>query len=213
MDRMKITLPTFTKTRWFLFSAGLALGVLALLIIRLFTYSPEATHYHANFAVYLNGQRFTFNGAQYYQEVSICTAAHGISIPQQRAHMHDNINSVIHVHDHAVTWGQFFDNIGWTLGPDLIETDDGTLYRTNGNDKLHIILNGNDYTGLNSIQNMIIKDEDRLLVSFGDINQSTLKSEYATVPSTAHHYDVTADPSSCSGAETLSFKDRLHHLF
>lgn len=210
---MKITLPSFVKTRWFLFTAGIVLGILALLVIRLFTYSPPSTHYHANLAVYLNGQRFEFKGAQYYQEVSICTAAHGITIPQQRAHMHDNINSVIHVHDRATTWGQFFDNIGWTLGPDLIETDDGTLYKADDTNKLNIVLNGQNYTGLGSIQNRIIGDRDRLLISYGDIDSATLQKEYATVPSTAKHYDETADPASCSGAENLSFKDRLHHLF
>src|SRR5438309_6592742 len=99
----------FLKNKWFLFGAGFVLGVLALLVVRFATYNPPQVHYHANFALYINGQREEFKGAQYYQEVAICTT-NGITIPQQRAHMHDGINSVLHVHDHAVTWGQFFEN-------------------------------------------------------------------------------------------------------
>src|SRR6185437_6056638 len=133
------------KNGWLLFACGLALGVLVILAIRFFTYKPVQVHYHANFAVYLNGQRQEFKGPQYYQEVAICSSTNDITIPQQRAHMHDNINSVVHVHDHAVTWGQFFENLGWYVGPNFIETDSGTLYTENDQDKLHILINGQDY--------------------------------------------------------------------
>src|SRR4051794_34250581 len=99
----------------FLLVTGAILGALVLLGIRFFSYSPEHVHYHANFAVYLNGAREEFKGSQYYQEVNVCSADGNISLPQQRTHMHENINSVIHVHDHAVTWGQFFNNLGWSV--------------------------------------------------------------------------------------------------
>jgi hypothetical protein len=201
------------KSRLLMLVIGLILGVAAMLAIRFVTYSPEHVHYHANFAVYLNGQRDEFKGAQYYESVSICSASNGISIPQQRAHMHDNINSVVHVHDHATTWGQFFNNLGWYIGPDFIETDDGTMYRESGDTKLHIVINGQDYTDLSPITNMVIQDKSRLLVSFGDISDATLQQEYKTVPSTAAHYDASIDPASCSGADVITTSERLHHLF
>ncbi len=201
------------KKPWLVFVCGLLLGAVILLAIRFFTYKPVQVHYHANFAVYLNGQREEFKGPQFYQEVAICSTTNAITIPQQRAHMHDNINSVVHVHDHAVTWGQFFENLGWYVGPNFIETDSGTMYVENGNDKLHVLINGQDYTDLSPITNMVIKDKSRLLVSFGDIDDATLQKEYATVPSTAARYDSTKDPASCSGSETVTTKDRLHHLF
>jgi hypothetical protein len=209
---MKQLLPIL-KHRATLFVSGLLLGALVLLGVRFFTYSPEHTHYHANFAVYVNGQREEFKADRYYQEVNICTADSGITMPQQRTHMHENINSVIHVHDHAVTWGDFFANIGWTISDDLLETDTGTLYRTDEINKLNIMLNGQDYTGLGSIADRVIKDEDRLLISFGNIDQPTLKQEFASVPKTAHHYDISKDPSSCSAGEAVTMHDRMKHLF
>ncbi len=194
-------------------SIGVAFGALALLAVRLATYAPEHVHYHANFAVYLNAQRQEFKGPQYYQSVNICSASNGITIPQQRAHMHDHKNSVVHVHDHASTWGQFFENIGWVIGPDFVETDDGSLYHADGSAKLHVIINGQDYTDLTSIANTIIKDKDRLLVSFGVIDNATLQQEFKSVPNTAAHYDTSKDPSSCSSTEDIPISERFKHLF
>jgi len=211
MDVMRLNLG-FVRNKWFLFGAGIVLGVLALLVIRFATYSPPRVHYHANFAVYINGEREEFKGTQYYQEVAVCTTS-GITLPQQRAHMHDNINGVIHVHDHAVTWGQFFENLGWYVGPDFIETADGTMYKNTGGSVLHVMINGQDYTGLTPLTNMVIKDQSRVLVSYGDVNDSQLQQEYGSVPSTAKHYDEANDPASCAGSEKVTISDRLHHLF
>lgn len=209
-----MTLPQFTKTRTFAVMAGLLIGALVILGIRFFTYKlPDQVHYHANFALFVNGQREEFKGPQYYQEVAVCSSTNDITLPQQRAHMHDNVNTVIHVHDHAVTWGQFFANLGWTLGPTSVAAPDGTVYSENGSGKLHLMLNGQDYTDLGGLSNAVIKDQDKLLVSFGDLSQSQLKQEYAVIPGTAHKYDITKDPASCSGSEKVTLHDRLTHLF
>ena len=204
--------PGFVRNKWFLFGAGIVLGVLALLAIRFFTYHPPQVHYHANFAVYINGQREEFKGAQYYQEVAVC-AVDNLTLPQERTHMHDNVNNVVHVHDHVVTWGQFFENLGWYVGPDFIETADGTMYKNDGDSELHVLINGQDYTGLTPITNMVIKDQSRVLVSYGDIDDATLQQEYKGIPSTAKHYDEAQDPASCAGSEKVTTSDRLHHLF
>lgn len=209
---MKLNLPfRLRPAEWF--TVGLLVGVLIILVIRFFTYSPVQVHYHANFAVYLNGQREEFKGPQYYQEVAICSTVNGISSPLQRAHMHDNVNSVIHVHDHAVTWGQFFENLGWFVGPNFIQTDNGTMYLANDTSKLHVILNDQDYTGATPITDVVIGDKDRLLISFGDVSGQQIQQEYRSVPSTAAKYDADKDPASCAGSEDVTIKDRLHHLF
>jgi hypothetical protein len=203
----------FVKTRWFIFVAGLLLASLVILGIRFTTYEIPHTHYHANFALYMNGKREEFKAAHYYEEIAACSV-HGTIQPAQRAHMHDEINDVIHVHDDGVTWEQFFNNIGWSLGPNFIQTDTKTLYVEDDTNKLNIMLNGQNLTDLTTINNQVIKDEDRLLVSFGNIDNSTLAKEYKTVPATAHHYDITPDPASCAGqAENPSFSERLKHLF
>lgn len=203
----------FFKTKWFVAAVCLIIGAAVILGIRFLTYKPETVHYHANFAVYINGQQEQFKGQQYYEEVEMCNEDAAIT-PAGRAHMHDNVNNVVHVEDHAVTWGQFFTNLGWYIGPDFIEKPDGTMYKKDGNSMLHLLLNGQDYTGLGGLANTVIKDQDKLLVSFGDINTTTLQQEYKAIPSTAHHYDATQDPASCSGGHgSMTVHDRLAHLF
>lgn len=203
----------FFKNTWPLLATGIVLGALIVLGTRFFTYKPVQVHYHANFAVFINGHREEFTGSQYYQEIAVCSTTNGITTPLERAHMHDNVNSVIHVHDHAVTWGQFFENLGWYIGPDFIETADGHLYQASASDQLHILLDGQDYTGLTPITNTVIKDQSRLLVSFGNVDNGALQQEYKSVPATAKHYDETKDPASCAGSEKITVSERLHHLF
>lgn len=203
----------FVKTKWFIAASCLVIGAAIILGIRFVTYKPDDVHYHANFALYINGQHEMFQGAQYYTEVAMCTESTAMT-PVGRAHMHNNVNNVVHVEDHAVTWGQFFTNIGWTLGPNFIQTPDNTMYVENGNQKLNIILNGQDYTDLGSMANNVIKDQDKLLISYGDESEAVLMQQYKAIPSTAHHYDVTKDPASCSGGHsTVTVHDRLTHLF
>jgi len=202
----------FLKTKWSIALACFILGAFVILGIRFCTYKPDSTHYHANFALYINGKQETFQGAQFYTDTEMCTASTAMT-PLGRAHMHDNVNNVVHVEDHAVTWGQFFTNLGWYMGPNFVESPDGTMYVENGDAKLHILVNNQDYTDLGGVANTIIKDQDKLLVSFGDVSSQTLQQEYKAIPSTAHHYDTTNDPETCSGGhDGTTMHDRLTHL-
>jgi hypothetical protein len=202
------------SNKWVMLATGLLLGAICVAAIRFTTYKgPAHAHYHANFAVYINGVREKFADSTYYQEVSACSVGGPIQ-PEQRAHMHDDVNSIVHVHDEGVTWGQFFENLNWYVGPNFIQARGGKLYTPEGDAKLHIMLNGDDYTGLGAITNRVIGSEDRLLVSYGDINGDELQKEYKTVASTAHRYNTTKDPASCAGMmEKVTTADRLHHLF
>lgn len=196
-------------SKWVFLVYGLLLGAFIVLAVRFITYAPTETHYHANFAVYINGQQEPFKDPKYYQEVTLCSL-HG-STPLSRAHMHDEVPGVIHVHDQAVTWGQFFENLGWGIGPNYLY-DGSTLHVGDGSAQLNIELNGQNLTGLTDISDQVIQDKDRLLVSFGNIDPQTLSSEYKTVPTSAAQYDKQKDPSSCKGPEDVTLADRFKHL-
>ena len=204
----------FVTTKGFLFMLGLVAGAVVILALRFALYQPGTVHYHANFALYINGQQEQFKGPQYYEEdETMCSTAADQKTPMGRAHMHDNVNNVVHVEDQAVTWGNFFANLGWMIGPTVLASPDGTVYAETSAAKLHIILNDQDYTDLGGINNRVIKDQDKLLLSFGDLPQTTLQQEYNAIPSTAKHYDTTPDPKTCSGHTQATMQDRLTHLF
>jgi hypothetical protein len=192
---------------------GLLVGALIILAIRFISYNPHHTHYHANFAVYINGTQEQFKSPTYYQEITACQTGDAPILPEQRAHMHDNINSVVHVHDDGVTWGDFFTNLGWYIGPDFIRSLDGNLYKNNDASVVHFILNGDDYTGLKPIAGQVIGDKDRLLVSYGNDDAATLQKQYNSVARTAAKYDANKDPASCGGSEGITVQDRLDNLF
>ena len=202
----------FVKTSWFIAISCLIIGAAIVLGIRFFTYKPDDVHYHANFALYINGQHELFRGTQYYAETEMCTAGTAMT-PMGRAHMHDNVNNVVHVEDHAVTWGQFFTNLGWYMGPNFIQSPDGTMYLENGNSRLHLLFNNQDYTDLGGVANTVIKDQDKLLVSFGDESSSTLQQQYNAIPSTAHKYDMSKDIGSCGSHSSTTMHDRLKYMF
>jgi len=202
----------FVSNKWFIAVACLILGAGVILGIRFFTYKTNIIHYHANFALYINGQREEFKSPQYYTETEMC-ALNSTITPAERAHMHDNVNDVVHVEDDAVTWGQFFSNLGWPIGPTFIVSQEGTVYSENGANKLNLLINGQNYTDLGGVANTVIKDQDKLLVSFGDVSASVLKQQYAAIPNTAAGYDVTNDPKSCSGHDGSTMRERLVNMF
>jgi hypothetical protein len=191
---------------------GMLLGALIVLGIRFANYSPVAlVHYHANFAVYINGERQQFIGLRYYEETAaeMCSLK-PVASPKERAHMHDNVNSVVHVEDHLVTWGNFMQNLGWGLGTDYLKTVD-SIYTTGSQGSLSFVLNGKPVT---SIADKIIQDKDRLLISYGTATAAQLSQQYTSVPRTAAAYDTTKDPASCGvGHAKVTTADRFHHLF
>lgn len=201
----------FITNKWFLLGVGLLLGAAIVLGIRFFTYQPKTVHYHANFAVYVNGQQEQFKGTNYYEETAAqkCTLEK-VDDPVERAHMHDNVNNVVHVEDHLVTWGSFFQNLGWGLGDDYLKTADN-IYTPNDQNHLTFILNGKK---VDTIANVIIGDQDKLLVSYGADSSDQIQKQYGTIQNNAKKYDTVQDPASCSGSHiNVDTSERLKHLF
>ena len=107
-----------------------AFGVAAFLLGSVFAFSlrfilveKQSVHYHANFALYVNGQRELFDDASFYEEVASCSIT--VANPKSLVHMHDNVSHVVHAHNDAATWGLFFQNISYSVSRTTLITDDG----------------------------------------------------------------------------------------
>lgn len=207
---MKAKLIKVIKSGWFMAGSGVILGALIILGIRFATYQPEEeVHYHANFAMYLNGQREEFKNPVYYVDIEeACTVKRQMT-PHERAHLHDNVNDVVHVEDQAVTWGQFFQNLGWVVDLKVIRTPDKVLL-TDSQNKVTFMLNGKQ---TDNVLGQVIKDQDRLVVDYGNTSPQDLLREYDTVPATAHKYNISPDPASCGGHQETTMRDRFMHMF
>lgn len=187
---------------------GFMIATVLILGVRFFTYHPEHIHYHANFAVYINGQREQFSDPALYEESGASCSEEKEMVPMERAHMHDNVNDVVHVEDHAVTWGQFFTNVGWLVDAKVIETPSQTLL-ADPSHKISFMLNGQT---MDNISNRVIGDQDKLLVDYGSSDQA-LKEQYAGISNKALKYNTSADPKSCGSNTAPTVRDRLKHLF
>lgn len=189
---------------------GVIFGALTVLGIRFVTYAaPAETHYHANFAVYVDGKQEQFSNPLLYEEISECSISTDKK-PGERAHLHENIKDVVHVEDSAVTWGNFFQNINWNVSDKYLDTSEDLLVNTETK-KVAYVLNGEE---VSNITNKVIGDKDRLLVSYGTATKDEINKQFSTVASSAEKYNVTKDPASCSGGHSEdSIKDRLKHLF
>lgn len=190
---------------------GLLVGALIILGIRFFAYSPaDGVHYHANFAVFINGQREQFKDFSYYVDTEgVCSLEEKKMTPYERAHMHGYVGDVVHIEHEAVTWGQFFQNIGWVVDPLVIRTPDQILLE-NAQNKISFILNGK---AVDSIVNRVVGDMDRLLVDYGRSSGQVLQTEYESIASTAAKYNSTKDPASCGGLEPSTWRNRMEHMF
>src|SRR3990167_7983404 len=192
------------KAKWLLFIGGVIVGVIIILGLRFITYEPERVHYHANFAVYIKGVKEQFKGFQYYEETEAACTLEQIESPSERAHMHDSVNDVVHIEDHLVTWGNFFQNLGWGLGNDYLKAAD-KIYTPDKQNKLTFILNGKP---IESMAGQVIQDRDKLLISYGSETSARLQEQFKTIPDTANKYDITPDPAGCSCNKKIEPMDR-----
>jgi len=186
---------------------GALISFVLLTGIRFALYHEEHTHFHANFALYIDGKRFELKDNKYMEAVTACYAV-GTVQPKQRVHMHNNDQDVVHVHADGVTWGHFLINIGFNIGSDYLVDDSGTYYKSGENGKsLLFILNGDD---VESIGNKLMRSEDKLLISYGEQNKSELlDGSFKEMASNAHEFNGKHDPAGCAGEESISFSDRL----
>lgn len=186
---------------------GAVAAILFMAIIRYFAVTTaHNTHYHANFALFLNGQRVDFSQPKYSEDIPSCVTDEEI-LPQQRVHLHENNPDIVHVHHSGVTWGHLLANLGFTLGPNHLIDDQGNIYQKNDSQKLSFIINGkvtaNPY-------NTKIENEDRLLIDFGtESAEELVVNKFLMVAQNAPEYNAKHDPAGCAGDENLGFAAKL----
>ena len=190
---------------------GALIGILVLGGLR-FALQPPAhgVHYHANWAVVLDGERLDMTGMRYMEDVFQCSVDANLQRPEDRVHMHEANHDIVHVHDAGATWGHLLANIGFGLGDDYLQTDQGRYVEGEGG-TLKFVLNGSE---VRSVRNLTIGDQDRLLISFGPESvEQVIAEQFPLVESSAGEYNTRPDPASCSGAHEPTVGERLRQAF
>ena len=179
----------------FFVAATVALGVVAIFfrddgttinleskIVSCDASDPKCTlrkdiHEHANFAVFIQGQKFDFNSPDYVGE-------EGAEFSEV-AHIHRPRYSVVHVHKSGTSWNEFMKSVHFDLiDPTIVGVEDkatcltvpvGKKYCNTDKEKLHFIVNGVKVDGVST---SLITDLDRVLISYGSEDDAALMKQY-----------------------------------
>ncbi|MSR22118.1 MAG: hypothetical protein EXR92_01025 [Gemmatimonadetes bacterium] len=199
------------KSILFASAVGVVAGALGFGLVRFALLPPvEHVHFHANWAVWLNGERVDFSADRYMEEVSACATDVEMTGPA-RVHLHENNPDVVHVHDDGVTWGHLLQNLGWAIGPDWILTDQFQLFKAGDGAHLTFIMGG---MNVFPAYDRLIRPGDRLLISFGsEPVEELIGDRFPTVANNAPEYDVSFDPAGCSGQAPETLGERFRRAF
>lgn len=168
----------------------------------------QATHEHADFALFINGTRFNFDQPQF-----MSPDANGKD-RSESAHIHEPRPTVVHVHKTGTTWDEFLASLGFRLNdPSLkgitpeassLTMPTGEVYKTTAADTFKFYVNGVQVDG---VTNTGIHDLDRVLISYGpesatDVfaNQWPQVTDQACIPSERCGSRIPADepPEQCT---------------
>jgi len=190
---------------------GLVIGVLAIGLAR-FAFAPwqHPVHFHANWAVYIHGERLDLSDQRYMEDVLACAAGEQVHAAE-RVHMHNGVDHVIHVHHEGVSWGHLLQNLGFAVGRDFLILDDGRALTPGPAGTLKYVLNGFE---VDDIRGRLILPGDRLLISYGtEPADAVLAEQFPLVPADAAAFDEMPDPAACAGATHLGTGERLRRAF
>lgn len=80
-------------------------------------FKVRQVHYHAGFRVYVDGKAQDFSDLK-YMHVLPCTTDEGNKAEDEqmeKAHLHDFVGDVVHVHRSNAVWGDLFRNIKFAI--------------------------------------------------------------------------------------------------
>jgi hypothetical protein len=151
-------MPKIRNKNMFLFGLFWLAVAMAILAV------PREVHEHADFAVYLNGERFNFTQEKYMSDEN-----HTFG---ESTHVHDMRGNVIHKHVAGATIGDFFSSLDMTFNSTAFATDDGTEYGS-----VRMFVNGKEN---NMFEKYEFRDLDRILIAAGNYGSKEIQAMAVT---------------------------------
>lgn len=144
------------------------------------TYFPEKPiHYHAGFVVIKNNKQVDFTNIKYMHTKPCGNNTHTHEDPEEeqieKAHLHDYVGDVVHVHRHDAMWGDLFKNLKYS-----IKYADVTAY-----------INGQK---ISDMQHYPIKAYDSLVIFIG---KNDVKAGFSKAIKKSHVQEVEKKSDNC----------------
>ena len=159
---------------------------------------PNVYHIHANFAMFINGQKFDFAQEKYMESETQSLSKY--------VHLHDLDGETIHFHAQNISIGTFLHTLGFEMEEETncVTLDTGEKYCDDDTRTWKVWVNG---TKTNEGLNYIPSDLDRVLISYGDETNEQLLAQMARVNDTAciqsekcPERGTPSEESSCAGS-------------
>ncbi|HZX19442.1 MAG TPA: hypothetical protein VFF13_00325 [archaeon] len=176
--------------------AGVLVLAIVLVLAKPYIFPEEKEfHIHADFAVYLNGEKVDFAKEKYmsseYTRLSYFF------------HLHDLDGNVMHMHLEGLKLGEFFGSIGMRFFEECFVLDNGqTFCEQTDNKKLRMFVNGKENF---EYDNYVFNDLDRILITYGNESESEIQEQINSVTDNAciqsakcPERGTPSDESSCS---------------
>lgn len=140
----------------------------------------ETVHIHAAFHVYRDGVLQDFTDLKYMSVKPCSEDEHEEALSPEnelleRAHLHDGVGDVVHIHRPAVTWRALFENIGYEVPADAGGYVDGAF--------------------VENILQKEVRAYERVIIYTGELRDPALK--HALVPDRARIETVEAQSELC----------------
>lgn len=178
---------------------NIVLGILFIVLVGAFfligksdlNKPPEKEiHFHAGFMVYQDGVKQDFSDIK-YMDIEPCNDKQGTKEleenQQEKAHLHDNIGDVVHVHREGAVWGDILANIKFQISPPMADPPLAENIK-----KLKGYVNGAETT---DILNYPIKPYDSALFVFGNTENVDVKQ----IVGKDHIIEVENKSETCGG--------------
>lgn len=194
-------------------------------------------HEHANFVLFLDGDKFDFSDSK-YMSVEPCIAQNKFELPhfsifntafahgengegdqegdlRDYIHLHNGIADTIHVHKEGMRYHDFFESLNMNLDDGYFEDDEENVFEDSEGKEFKYFVNNEE---VGSITEMEIREGDRVLITFGDVNRSadTINSELVMVPNdaclqsgTCMHRGEKVLPENCGSSTRIPFLLRM----
>ena len=118
-------------------------------------------HEHASMLVRIFGDKFDFSATTY-------------QIKSSWIHFEESDGNTIHRHSSGVTLDYLFGTLGIGIDEDCYIFADGRQFCTNEDYSLKYFINGNS---VSSINDHVIQDDDRILISYGGETQAQINDQ------------------------------------
>ena len=132
----------------------------------------QPVHWHADFALYIRGERFDFSDEQF---LSGGSDDHHLS---ENVHIHEPRFNIVHIHLEQTTWHEFFNTLGIGLSDRCLTLPEEEPLCNSETERLSFFLNG---VQIDDITFADITDIDRVLISFGSESEAELAQQLASV--------------------------------